>query len=73
MPPGAFAAALMLFNCGVEAGQLMLLLLVLPPLAWVRERAPAFHSAVVVRGGSAAILAAGVIWAVSRAMADFGI
>ena len=59
MPAGAFAAALALFNCGVEAGQLMLLLLVLPPLAWLRERAPGFHRAVVVRGGSVAILAAG--------------
>lgn len=67
MPGGRFAAALALFNCGVEAGQLMLLLLVLPPLAWLRDRAPGFHRTVLVRGGSAALLAAGVVWAGLRA------
>jgi HupE / UreJ protein len=63
MPAGQFAAALALFNCGVEAGQLMLLLLVLPPLAWLRDRAPAIHRIAVVRAGSLAVMAAGLIWA----------
>lgn len=66
MPKGEFAATLALFNCGVEAGQLMLLLLVLPPLAFLRDRAPAFHRRVVVQGGSAALAAIGLCWAIWR-------
>ena len=67
MSGGVFAGALALFNCGVEAGQLMLLLLILPPLAWLRDRAPRVHEAVVVRGGSWAIAAIGLGWAAWRA------
>ena len=64
MPPAQFAAALALFNCGDEAGQLMLLLLVLPPLAWLRDHASRIHE-VVVKGGSLAILGVGLAWAAS--------
>jgi hydrogenase/urease accessory protein HupE len=67
MPPAEFAGALALFNCGVEAGQLMLLLLVLPPLAWLRERVPLAHRRIVVLGGSAAITLTGLAWALWRA------
>jgi hypothetical protein len=68
MPAADFAAALVLFNVGVEAGQLMLLLLVLPPLAWLRERAPRAHKLLIVRLGSLAIAIVGLVWAVSRAI-----
>lgn len=72
MPPAEFAAALGLFNCGVEIGQLMLLLLVLPPLAWLRDKAPRIHQVAIVRGGSVAILIAGVLWALERIVTGAG-
>ncbi len=64
-PPDAVGSALLLFNLGVEAGQLLVLAFVLPALlalarmpAWGRLRGP--------RWVSAAIVLAGLYWFVER-------
>ena len=63
---GELVRALVAFNVGVEAGQLMLLLLVLPPLFLWRERAPESFRRFAVRGGSIVCLAAGLWWTAER-------
>ena len=66
VPQGAVGPALLLFNLGVEAGQLLALALVLPLLAWLASL-PAYR-----RGGprwiSAAIVVAGLYWFVERVL-----
>jgi hydrogenase/urease accessory protein HupE len=55
--------ALFGFNLGVEVGQLLVLGLLLPPLAWLAGRS--FYPR-VAKGLSAGILLAGVVWFVER-------
>ncbi len=67
VPADAVGLALLLFNLGVEAGQLLVLALVLPLLLWLGRRG--FYRR--VRGAqwiSAAIVAAGLYWFLERTL-----
>lgn len=64
---GALAGPLFTFNLGVELGQLAIVLLFVP-LAWALRRRP-FYAPWVLRGGSALIAAAGLLWLVERSVA----
>jgi hypothetical protein len=65
LPADAVVPALLLFNLGVEAGQLMVLAVVLPLLLWLGKQAwyRRAHGAWAI---SAAIVAAGIYWFVER-------
>jgi hypothetical protein len=63
LPPAQLPLALVGFNLGVEAGQLLVLALLLPPLVLLRSRA---WYAVAARALSAAVALAGVLWFVQR-------
>lgn len=65
MPRADVPAALVLFNLGVEAGQLAVLALLLPLVIAARRRASFRERG--VRIVSAAIVALGLVWFVSRA------
>lgn len=65
LPPGEVVPALLLFNLGVEAGQLAALAVVLPLLVWLGRR-PAYQRLGGARWISAAIVAAGLAWFVER-------
>ena len=66
LPPGRTAQALVGFNVGVELGQLAIVATLWPLyrglLAWLPGARP-----LVVQVGSAAVLAAGLYWFLSRA------
>jgi hydrogenase/urease accessory protein HupE len=64
VPRADVPAALVLFNLGVEAGQLLVLALALPLVYALRKR-EGFRSA-GVKLASAAIVAAGLVWFVGR-------
>jgi hydrogenase/urease accessory protein HupE len=64
VPAAQVPAALAAFNVGVEAGQLAVLALVLPALAWLRRRA--WFERFGVRGASGAIALAGLTWFAQR-------
>jgi hypothetical protein len=61
---GALAVPLFTFNLGVELGQLAIVLLFVP-LAWALRSQP-FYARWVLRGGSALIAIAGLLWLVDR-------
>jgi hypothetical protein len=63
LPRGDLPAALLGFNLGVEAGQLVVLALLLPPLAWLAGRSVYPRAARVASGG---IALAGIVWFVAR-------
>lgn len=67
VPADAVGLALLLFNLGVEAGQLLVLALVLPVLLWLgrRETYRRFRGA---RWISAGIVAAGLYWFFERTL-----
>lgn len=65
LPSDRIVAALLGFNLGVEAGQLAVVSLVWPLLVLLRRRGPAWHI-IVAEGGSAAVLALGLYWFVTR-------
>jgi hypothetical protein len=65
LPADRIVAALLGFNLGVEAGQLAVVSLVWPLLVLLRRRGPTWHI-VVAEGGSAAVLALGLYWFVTR-------
>lgn len=67
LPADGVAPALLLFNLGVEAGQLAVLALVLPPLLWL-ARQPGFRRHRVARRLSLAIVAAGLYWFIERTL-----
>jgi hydrogenase/urease accessory protein HupE len=67
VPKDAVAPALLLFNVGVELGQLGVLVLVLPVLALLARRAPRAHES-VKRALSCAIVAAGLYWLIERVL-----
>ena len=69
MPKADVPYALVLFNVGVEAGQLAVLALVLPLIYLLRKREAFREQGVKVISG--AIVVAGVVWFVSRAL-DLG-
>lgn len=70
LPADAVGVALLLFNLGVEAGQLLVLALVLPLLAWLGGRAFYRDDKRGARWISAAIVVAGVYWFVTRIMGE---
>jgi hypothetical protein len=63
LPRAQLPAALFAFNLGVEAGQLGVLAVLLPPLAWLRRYG--FYP-VAARVVSAAVALAGIAWFVQR-------
>ncbi len=65
VPDQALGLALLLFNLGVEAGQLLVLALVLPLLAWLGGR-EAYRRVHGPRWISAAIVVAGIYWFIER-------
>lgn len=65
VPDGAVGLALLLFNLGVEAGQLLVLAVVLPLLALL-GKLPAYQRVRGPRWISAAIVIAGVYWFIER-------
>jgi hypothetical protein len=66
LPPDRVLSALLGFNVGVELGQLAVVAAVWPLLRWASRGRPAVYRA-VVEAGSAAIVALGTFWFVSRA------
>jgi len=63
LPPWPLARALVQFNLGVEGGQALVVVLVLPALAWLgRTR----WEPRVVRGASLGLAAVGTVWLVQR-------
>jgi len=65
LPTERLVPALFGFNAGVELGQLGMVALVWPAVRWIQTRSR-LHLA-LVEAGSAAVLALGVFWFVSRA------
>jgi hypothetical protein len=65
LPRAQLPVALLGFNLGVEAGQLLVLALLLPLLVLLRSRA---WYAVAAKVASAAVCLAGVVWFVQRAL-----
>jgi len=63
LPREQLPLALFAFNLGVEVGQLSVLAVLLPPLAWIRSRGWYPRAARMV---SAAIVFAGLVWFVRR-------
>jgi hydrogenase/urease accessory protein HupE len=66
LPPGDLVVPLLLFNVGVELGQLSIVLVLLPALALASARHPAGYRRLVVIGGSALIALLGLVWLVER-------
>jgi hypothetical protein len=66
LPRAGLAAALALFNLGVEAGQMVVISALLPLLAWSRQRG---WEPVVVRAASVVLVVLGLVWAVERLFA----
>ena len=69
LPTGQLVVALVSFNVGVEAGQLAVVLPILPLLIWLREK-EAWRT-YGVRGVSILLAVAGAIWFVSRILQSF--
>ena len=63
LPPGRLALALLGFNLGVEAGQALVVALLLPLLLWMRGRS---WEPRVVRAASVGVAAVGLAWLVGR-------
>ena len=64
LPTSAFAWALLLFNVGLELGQLLIVVCVTALLFLLRQR-PGYRSW-VIRGGSFAAILVGVLWLIER-------
>jgi hypothetical protein len=65
LPPGARLVSLLAFNAGIEAGQLAVVLLVMPVIYGLRTGV--FYRRAVMPWGSAAIAALALVWLVQRA------
>jgi hydrogenase/urease accessory protein HupE len=63
LPPGRLAWALFAFNLGVEAGQTVVVAILLPALVWLERRR---WQPRVVRAASLVVAAAGLVWLVER-------
>jgi hypothetical protein len=66
LPPGARALSLVSFNLGVEAGQLAVVLAVMPMAYAIR--ATRFYRQTVMRWGSSAIAVLAFVWLIQRAV-----
>jgi hypothetical protein len=66
LPARGLMLSLLSFNLGVELGQLTVVSLALPLVLGLARRRPAAFERFVLRGGSAAIAAAGLVWFVLR-------
>ncbi|MEP7299669.1 MAG: HupE/UreJ family protein [Burkholderiales bacterium] len=64
LPTSAFALALLQFNVGLELGQLLIVISVTALLFLMRQRRR--YRALVIRGGSYAAMAVGVLWLIER-------
>ncbi len=64
LPPGARVISLLAFNCGIETGQMAVVLTVMP--IFYRLRSGVFYRRVVMPWGSAAIAALALVWLVQR-------
>ncbi len=69
LPTGRLVPALFGFNVGVELGQLAVVLVVWPALAWLARASRDGWYPLVAQGGSAAICGLGVFWFVTRVFA----
>jgi hypothetical protein len=67
LPPGRLAAALLGFNLGVEAGQLVLVALAWP-LLYLALRGGPERRALVAQLGSTPVLVAGLYWFLTRSL-----
>ncbi len=65
LPRAALGWSLLAFNGGVEIGQMCIVLLVAPLLAWLRRSDPK-NAALTIRVASLAVIAAGAYWFVER-------
>lgn len=65
LPPDRVLHALFGFNCGVEIGQLAVVAVVWPVLRWATHQREHLRLA-IIEVGSAAVLALGVFWFVTR-------
>jgi hydrogenase/urease accessory protein HupE len=63
LPPSRLALALLGFNLGVEAGQALVVVLLLPLLLWMRGKS---WEPQVVRAASLGVAAVGLAWLVAR-------
>jgi hypothetical protein len=70
LPPGARLISLLSFNLGIEAGQLSVVLLVMPLIYALRNGL--FYRRTVMPWGSAAIAALAFVWLVQRAAFPVG-
>ncbi|GEM_PF-259754 len=68
LPAGELVSALLGFNLGVEAGQLMLVLPIFPALLWLRNYPASYR--VVRFGFSAAVALVGTWWCIERLLGD---
>jgi hypothetical protein len=64
LPTDRFAWALLQFNLGLEAGQLLIVVIVTALLFLLRRGAG--YPALVIRGGSLAAMGVGVVWLIER-------
>jgi hypothetical protein len=64
LPAGQVPAALALFNLGVEAGQLAILVVLLPLVFWLAKQP--WYRTTGVRVASGLIVLAGLFWFVER-------
>jgi HupE / UreJ protein len=65
LPQGARLISLLAFNSGIEAGQMAVVLAVMPIIYGLR--AGAFYRRAVMPWGSAAIAALALVWLIQRA------
>ena len=68
LPPYGLWPAIAAFNAGVELGQLAIVCVLVPTLALLERKRPAFSST-VVRYASFLIIAAGLTWSIQRIIA----
>lgn len=66
LPQGAKLTALVCFNLGVELGQVAIVLLTVPLIAWVERRVSAPAVRRLVYGLSSVLLVLGIYWLVER-------
>ncbi|MBM4255428.1 MAG: HupE/UreJ family protein [Deltaproteobacteria bacterium] len=69
LPTDRLVTALLGFNVGVELGQLGTVVLLWPLLRWVNQQRRPQIRLLTIHAGSAAILAVGICWFVTRAVA----
>jgi hydrogenase/urease accessory protein HupE len=68
LPQQALALALLAFNFGVEFGQMCIVLLIAPLLAWLRRHSPQ-KAVLVVRLASLGVIVMGAYWFIERVTA----